>query len=159
MYKNTRYNVELYEIKDGKIPDLEYVQVYAIGNLNNKVPVVKYLDTHKNLPGGGTEIGESVEQTLAREIKEELNMKVLSWFPLGVQKNINTETGEYDYSLRVYAEFEKIGEFTEDPGGSVIGYDLIDIEDLEKNINYKEVGEYFIRRLRKYYKKFKKGKK
>ena len=47
---------------------------------------------------------------MCREIKEELNCRVISWEPLGYQKN--SVDGIHDgYQLRVYARLEKIGEF------------------------------------------------
>ncbi len=149
-HKGVRYDVEFYELLDRKIPDLDFVQVYAVGNLDGKAVVVKYPDARDNLPGGGTEAGETVEQTLRQEIKEELNMRVIDWWPIGVQNSIG-KNGDQSYSLRVYAELEKLGEFVKDPGGSVIGYELIDIEDLEKHINYGEVGQYLIERTREFF--------
>lgn len=55
-----------------RIPDLPWQQVYAIGNLNGQVPLITSLTCEKefNLPGGRTEPGETIEQTIAREMIE-----------------------------------------------------------------------------------------
>lgn len=145
-YNNTHYDVEFYEIQDNQIPNLPWKQVYAVGNINQKVPLVTYAHAKATLPGGGVKPGESVEEALHREIREELNMKVLSWYPLGYQKNIS-QYGDVDYQLRVYAVLEKIGEFEKDPDGSVIGHVLVDIHDMNTQMQWGEVGDWLVRRV------------
>lgn len=109
--------------------------------------------THKdNLPGGGVEAGESVEDALQRELGEELNMRAVSWVPLGYQRNTREGSSEAEYQLRVYAELEKLGEFHADPGGSVIGYSLIDIRELNNTIQWAELGDWLEKVAAPYYK-------
>lgn len=74
-------------------------------------------------------------------------MRVVNWKPIGYQKNIG-EDGSIIYQVRVYAELEKIGEFLKDPGGSVVGYDLINICDLNNRIKWGEVGEWLVEKTR-----------
>ncbi len=150
IYKNDRYDVEFFEIKDNKIPSLNWSQVYAIGNLDGKVPIVKYQNSRDNLPGGGVEDKETVEEALHREIKEELNMAVLNWFPLGYQK-VSDKLGNIGYQLRVYAELEVIGKFINDIGGSVVGYEMVHINDVNEHIKYGEVGDWLIDKVRSRY--------
>ncbi len=128
-----------------KLPKVKWHQVYAICNLEGRVPVVLYQDAHVNLPGGRTEPGESIEETLRRELAEEINCEVLGWHPIGYQK-LN-EPGVIDpiYQLRVYAEVKKAGEFERDSGGEVIGYKVIELQDLNKEIAYGSVGERMVR--------------
>ncbi len=52
IYKNIRYDIEFYEITDEDIPDILWSQVYAVGNINNLVPIVKYIKSKDNLLGG-----------------------------------------------------------------------------------------------------------
>lgn len=143
-YHNRNIKVEWFDaLSKVDLPDLPWQQVYIIGNLNGLVPVVKYQNDKDNLPGGKVEPNETIEQTLHREIKEELNCSIVAWQPLGYQKNI--EPGQNDtYQLRVYAEIQKTGEFTFDPGGSVTGYKLVRLEDLNSHIQYGKVGERMI---------------
>ncbi len=79
---------EWYDVLEkNKIPDFKWQQVYVIGNLNGKVPIVMYENKGDNLPGGKLERGETLDKTIMREIEEELNMKVVSWGSLLAIRN------------------------------------------------------------------------
>lgn len=144
--------VEWFDVfEKDKIPDLEWQQVYMVGDLDGKVPLVLYNDKEDNLPGGGVELGETIEQTIAREALEEVNMKVLSWEPIGYQKLTRPWDDTPTYQFRVYAKLEKNGEFTNDPGGSVIGHRLVDLEKINEYINYGTVGNKLIENCRRFF--------
>lgn len=150
-YGGKIYIVEFFEITN-KLPDLPWVQIYAIGNLDGKVPVVKYPDDFeypRGLPGGHPDVGESIDETLFREVREELNMRVLSWYPLGYEKIIDPEDSSVEYKLRAYAKLEKMDEFIGDPDGYVIGYEMLDLNDVPLSIEWYERGEWLIDRVRK----------
>ena len=115
-----------------EIPDLPWQQIYVIGDV----------------PGGHTEPGETLEQTLCREVQEELNMRVIKWQPVGYQVLTNPDS-KVDYQFRAVAKLEKLGEFTGDVGGSVIGYHLVDIDEVNQRIDYGEIGEHMIDRAKK----------
>jgi ADP-ribose pyrophosphatase YjhB (NUDIX family) len=150
-YDGVDYKLEFFEVKSKKqIPKLPFTQVYAVGNFNNKVPIVKYAKHKDNLPGGGIEPGETISEALEREMNEELNMSVKMWRPIGYQKNSGSN-GKTDYQFRVYAELEKNGEFTHDPGGLVVGNELIDISILNSRIKWGELGRFFEKTLAKNY--------
>lgn len=123
------------------IPDIAWQQVYVIGNIDGKVPLVTNSDSPMpyNLPGGHVEPGESIEQTLIRELIEECNMRVISWEPIGYQL-LTEPDGTQVAQFRAYAVLEKIGEFTHDPGGGVVSNTLIDIDELEQHIKYGDIG-------------------
>lgn len=145
-------DVEWYDVFDKKdIPDLHWHQVYVVGNYLGKVPIVIYPNSQDNLPGGKTERDETLEETMTREIKEELNMRVLSWEPLGYQICTQRETGEASNQFRAYAQIEKIGEFTHDPGGNIIGHKLVEPEDINTHIKYGAVGERLIANAKHYF--------
>lgn len=136
--------VEWFELNEkSEIPDLPWDQIYAIGDLGGKVPIVLYETAKPNLPGGHTESGETLEETLHREIFEEINCEVLEWRPLGYQIVSNEKYGT-EYQFRVWAKFKKLGEFREDVGGNVIGYNLVELEKLNDFIKYGKVGERMI---------------
>jgi 8-oxo-dGTP pyrophosphatase MutT (NUDIX family) len=139
-YGGQQILVNWFDLVGREIPDLPWRQVYAIGDVDGLVPIVHYDDDHDNLPGGTTEPGESVEQTLIRELDEEIKMKVISWEPLGYQEWIEPD-GNSNLSLRVYATLFKKEEFTNDPGGPVIGHSLIELDELNDRINYHKVGD------------------
>ena len=87
-YDSQNIVADWYTVTDkSQIPDLPWQQVYAIGNLDGQVPLITGLTCEKefNLPGGHTEPGETIEQTIAREMIEECNMRVIEWQPLGYQ--------------------------------------------------------------------------
>lgn len=138
-------------LKKEDIPDLQWHQVYIIGDYQGKVPIVMYPHSQDNLPGGGIELGESLGQAMSREIAEELNMKVTDWEPLGYQTCVHLETGEISNQFRAYAKLEKIGDFTSDPGGNVSGYKFIKPDDLNDYIKYGMVGERLLANSRRYF--------
>jgi len=135
-----------------QIPDLPWEQVYAIGNLDGKVPLVTSRTGEKefNLPGGHTESNETIEQTIARELVEECNMRLLAWQPLGYQHLIEP-SGREVYQFRVYAELEKIGEFIRDPGGGVVKNTLVNLERVNAMIGYGEIGDRMVELARPYF--------
>ena len=65
---------------------------------NNLVAVVR-IDTSYFLPGGGIDDGESTENCLSREIKEELGIKVLEYEAIG-------EAIESIYSLKTRKHYK-----------------------------------------------------
>lgn len=150
IYNSTHIDVDWFDLIDKKVPDLAWQQVYIIGDVNSKVPIVHYKTGDKdNLPGGKTEQGETVDNTIRREIKEEINCKVLSWYPIGYQKN-KEPSGKVAYQLRVRAKLEKVGNLTEDIGGSVVGYSLVDLDDLNGRIQYGDIGERMVSLIKEY---------
>ena len=144
--------VEWFDVSEkDNIPDFDWQQAYIIGNFNGKVPIVMYNNKGDNLPGGKTEPGESLDETILREIEEEINMKVTSWKPLGYQKLTRPWDDTPTYQFRAYAELEKIGEFTNDPGGSVIGHRLVELDNLNKFIKYGKVGNRLVSICKRYF--------
>lgn len=124
-----------------ELPDLPWQQVYVIGDIDGKVPIVHYAGNDRdNLPGGKTEPGETTDETIQREMREELNCTAEQWAPLGYQKCIESD-GAVVYQLRVAARLRVLGPFENDPGGSVIGYSLISLNELNSYIRYGEVGD------------------
>lgn len=135
-----------------RIPNLPWQQVYAIGNLDGRVPLITSLTCEKefNLPGGRTEPGETIEQTIAREMIEECNMRVIEWQPLGYQ-HLTEPDGKQIFQFRVYAKLEKIDEFVNDPGGGVIKNTLVDLSQVNSLIKYGEIGERMVKLAKKYF--------
>lgn len=148
VYRGVDYELDFYDLTDRPLPDYPWDQVYVVGNLDGKVPIVKYAHAKDNLPGGGIKAGETIEQALQREMKEELNMTATDWQIIGYQ-HVYDKDGNEVYQLRAYANLKKLGEFENDPDGSVIGHELIPIEDLNQHIDYGEVGEFLMKKWRK----------
>lgn len=155
-WNTMEFQIEFIPIKDkSSIPNLPWGGIYAIGNLDNKVPIVKYpnnIEYPFGLPGGHIEKGETIEQTLFREIKEELNMSVADWLPIGYERvSLKDKPGDYKYALYVYAPLSKDGEWTPDVGGDVIGYDLMDIQDIAPVLRKGQRMDYMITTVQNYF--------
>lgn len=151
-YEGDRITVKWFDVNEkSKIPNINWEQIYVIGNFNNKVPIVVYENKGENLPGGHVESGESLEKAMHREIEEELNMRIISWVPLGYQRLSRPEDTDIAFQFRVYAKLEKIGEFINDPDGSVVGHKLVELDEVNKLINYGNVGDRLITNCKQYF--------
>lgn len=88
---------------------------------NGKILIIKdSKNDYWSLPGGTPEIGETVEETLIREVNEEASCEVEPLELLGAIKvsfpnNDNKSEGEVFYQLRYVAKIIKINKQTIDP--------------------------------------------
>jgi ADP-ribose pyrophosphatase YjhB (NUDIX family) len=95
-------------------------------------------------PGGGVEVGEDVRTAVAREVKEESNMKVLKQQIIGCQdvfepQGISSQT-------RSVCIVEPYGPFLGDPDGDITKIELIDPADCKKYFDWGEIGDHIMRR-------------
>ncbi len=122
-------------------------QIYGVCFSGDKIVIV--LNGKKKtwgLVGGSIEKGEDFDETFRREIKEESNMEVLSWKPIGYQKVIDTRDNSYIYQLRVVADVRPYGEFIEDPAGSITEIKIIDPKDYKQYFNWGKIGDRIMER-------------
>jgi 8-oxo-dGTP pyrophosphatase MutT (NUDIX family) len=98
------------------------------------------------LIGGTIEPGESFEETLAREIKEESNMEVLSTAPIGYQRVTDTRDGKHYFQLRFACKVRPFGPFTGDPDGGISEIKLVDPKKYRKYFDWGEIGERIVKR-------------
>jgi 8-oxo-dGTP pyrophosphatase MutT (NUDIX family) len=118
-------------------------QVYAVSFLDDKMLVVH--NKHAwGLVGGGLEPNETYEECLKREIKEESNMRVLSFAPIGAQE-VQFD-GKIIYQLRYACIIQPYGDFVSDPDGDVSEIKLIDPKDYRQYFDWGEVGERIVQR-------------
>ncbi|MFZ2038696.1 MAG: NUDIX domain-containing protein [Minisyncoccia bacterium] len=90
-------------------------------------------------PGGGIESGESYEEALIREIKEESNMRVISHQLIG---HIDiTEPNRIVRQTRSFCLVEPYGDFVTDPDGDINKIELIDPKDYKKYFDWGEIGD------------------
>ena len=151
---NMTFNSTVTSKRDGVIWTLTYEEldsfdsirhlpVGAAGALcfcNNQLVLV-YAQKRNSweMPGGGREEGETFEECITREIKEESNMKVLTLVPLGYETYTNTVTNEINYVLRYAAVVEPYGPFESDPADNEITeIKLIDPKDYKQYFNWQE---------------------
>jgi 8-oxo-dGTP pyrophosphatase MutT (NUDIX family) len=122
-------------------------QVYAVCFCDNKI-VIGYGGAKKSwgLIGGTIEKGETLDQTLRREIKEESNMEIISYLPIGYQKVIDTRDNSFIYQLRYVAIVKPYGPFVSDPAGSITEIKLINPLDYKQYFDWGNIGDRIIER-------------
>lgn len=101
--------------------------------------------------GGSIEDGETAEEALIREIKEESNMEILKFLPIGYQKVSEMGTDKWFYQLRYVCKVRPYGEFVVDQGDGasekgITEIKLIDPQDYKKYFDWGEIGDRIIQR-------------
>jgi len=126
-------------------------QTYAVCFVEEKIVIVfKKSKQMWGLVGGSIEKGETLEQTLKREIQEESNMEVLSFLPVGYQKVTDTRDNSFIYQLRYVCTARPYGPFISDPAGSITEIRLIDPKDYKQYFDWGEIGERIITQALKF---------
>jgi len=123
-------------------------QTYAVCFCDNQM-VIGYGGAKNSwgLIGGTIEKGETLEQTLRREIQEESNMEILSFMPIGYQKVIDTRgLQEPFYQLRYVAIVKPFGPFIYDPADAITEIKLIDPKNYKKYFDWGNIGERIMER-------------
>ncbi|MEI6238221.1 MAG: NUDIX hydrolase [bacterium] len=90
-------------------------------------------------PGGGIEKGETYEEAVIREVKEETNMKVLAQKFIGFQDVY--EPNRIVRQTRSVCIVEPYGPFTNDPDGDITEIKLIEPVDSKKYFDWGVVGD------------------
>lgn len=98
------------------------------------------------LIGGTIEKGGTLEQTLRREIKEEANMEILKFQPIGYQKVIDTRDQSFFYQLRYICTVRPYGPFVADPDNGITEIKLIDPADYKQYFDWGEITERIVAR-------------
>lgn len=108
--------------------------------------VIVYAENKKRWTpaGGGVEEGESFEQAVIREVREETNMKVLSQRLIGFQDVFEPE--KVVTQTRSVCIVEPYGDFVSDPDGDITEIKLIDTRDYKKYFDWGVVGDHIMER-------------
>jgi len=145
--------------RTGQIFDVVYREDNFLNNLNDKSLqavhaycfykdrlVVVYADNKEcwTPPGGGIEQGESVEEAVIREVKEETNMKVLHQEIIGYQDIYEPE--KTIRQTRSFCIVEPYGEFVADPDGDITKIELINPKDYKKYFDWSAIGDRIMNR-------------
>jgi 8-oxo-dGTP pyrophosphatase MutT (NUDIX family) len=111
--------------------------------------VIVYDHTTKTwqYPGGAIDVPETFEECSRREVKEETNMRILEYKPIGYQKAYQkNKPKKYEYQLRVYCKVKPYGKFVEDPDGEITEIKYINPKDFKKYFDWGKVGDRIIER-------------
>lgn len=128
------------------IPDILILKAHAVCVWDNKLLLVNHSEWDIwGIPGGSRDSGESIEQTLIREVQEETNCDVLDYKPIGYQKIISPDN-EIHYCLQYLCAVKPIGDFEADPAGNINKIIWINPDDFKKYIEKKEFKEVVIQR-------------
>lgn len=94
--------------------------------------------------GGSVESGESAQDAVVREVKEETNMRVLKHRFIGLQEI--TEPDKVAIQTRSVCIVEPYDDFVADPDGEITKIELIDSKDYKEYFDWGEIGDHLMRR-------------
>lgn len=119
---------QIYESKQLQIG----VRAIIFDSTGQKILVERNLGAHEkyvNFPGGGLELGETIEQCISREIIEEIGKPILDFKFLFLVENFIPFEDEYLHGIELYCAV-KLG--TDDVVAQVEGYDFswLGVDDL-----------------------------
>lgn len=130
-----------------KLKDKLKYKAHAVCLYKNKMLIVKHPEWNIwGIPGGTREIGETIEETLKREILEETNCRVINYYPIAYQKVISSKDKIFYYRLQYLCEVEPVDKFIKDPAGNINEIKWISPDKFEKYIEDKEFKKIVIRR-------------
>ncbi len=134
-----RFDVAHFDVDDfNDVPDELITKAHAVCVQDGKMLLV-YCEQFDfwGIPGGTREKGESIEQTLIREIQEETNCEVVDYTPSSYQKIMGLG-GQVHYRLQYLCNVKSLGEFEVDPDGYVSKITWIDYSEFSDYIEKKE---------------------
>lgn len=99
---------------------------------------------HYTPPGGGIEPGETWQEAIVREVKEESNMKVLSQELIGYQDI--TDGDKIKRQVRAFCIVKPYGDFVSDPDGDITEIKLINPKDYKQYFGWGEIGDRIMQR-------------
>lgn len=139
------FTLKYYDCNDfSDLPIIKIRNVVAVCFYQNKLVIAHNVKGHWGLVGGRVEDGEYYEDTLKREVKEESNMKVIKYKPVGYQV-AETSDGEI-YQLRYACLVEPYGRFISDPDEGIDKIELIKPIDVKDYFDWGEIGDRIIER-------------
>jgi ADP-ribose pyrophosphatase YjhB (NUDIX family) len=114
--------------------------VHAFCFYNGQLVLVDHPKSGWVPPGGGIEVGETYEEAVAREVKEETNMEVLHQELIGYMDVY--EEKRTVRQTRSFCIVRPYGDFVADPDGEIMQIQLIDPKVYKKYFDWGEIGDY-----------------
>jgi len=147
-YKNQKCDVHHIDVHNfDDIPDDLKLKAHAVCMYEGKMLLVHHPEWGVwSLPGGTRDKGESIEETLKREVLEETNCIITNYHPISAQKIVSPDGDEYYYGLQYFCEVVPSGDFEKDSGGNISKIKWIDPHKFEEYIEDKEYRKAIIRR-------------
>lgn len=140
------------------IDDLDFskiepvTQVQALCFTSNRKFVI-YEDIHGNygLPGGSVEKGESLEEALFRELREEVAVRPIEYGPLLYLKitNLSQRPPTITYQARYWARVELLDEEVSDPAGKAIRRYVVSEKKLLEYVKWGEKLKVYLNQMKK----------
>jgi len=129
------------------LEDERIEKVHAVCFNNGKLLLVNHLKWNIwGIPGGTREQGESLEETLVRELQEETNCLATSFVPISYEKVIEDD-GTFHYRVHFFCSVEPLGKFDTDIAGSIDKIGWIDPKEFETYIEDKEFKKLIIQKV------------
>lgn len=133
------------EVPEQNLDGVRLKDVHAFCFYNDKLVLVYKPEKDSwSPPGGGIEPGESHQESVVREIKEETNMEVFSQELIGYM-DVFEPTGTIRQT-RSYCRVKPYGPFESDPDGDVTKIKLIDPENYRDYFEWQEIGDHIVQR-------------
>lgn len=141
-YDGKKYTAEYSDMNDfSLLPIDKCKQVYAVAVYDNKILFVYNSKRQEwSLVGGTVEPGETLDECLFREIKEESNMMVVGYWPIGAAYIPEADIWQVRYACKV----RPFGNFISDPAGSITKIKLVDPKDYKKYFDWGKMGDHII---------------
>ena len=124
-------------------------QIYGVCvNDKGEVMIQRKTDKHPwSLPGGTVEKGESLEETLRRELLEEVDIEIEEIKTIGIQRvdfpnNPDKNVGDVFYQARSFGRIKKLLPQTPDPdNGKISERKLVPLNKMNEYLKWGEIGE------------------
>jgi len=113
--------------------------VHAFCFYGDKLVLVKHPKSGWMPPGGAIEAGETYEEALIREVKEETNMKVIFQKLIGFQDIYEQE--RIVRQTRSFCIVESYGDFLSDPDGEIMEIKLVSPEEYKNYFDWGDIGD------------------
>ncbi|MFA7193624.1 MAG: NUDIX domain-containing protein [Candidatus Paceibacterota bacterium] len=137
-YKKERCDVVHKNTNDfSAIPDELIKKAHGVCIHNNKILLVLHPEWNIwSIPGGGRDEGETIIETLHREVLEETNCNVVSLEPIAYQK-IQASDGDLYYATFYLCDVVPEGDFVEDVAGNITEIKWISFDEYKNYIEDK----------------------